>query len=285
MAEMPKPEPMLRNERLLRGKVCCSAAWADAVLTAIRAGKTVTEFYPPGGKAETGMRQCPDCGKWCPPNIISPSCCDCELERCWERLESPARKDLWPELRRLWWPRARPFTELVGRILQVCRQFGPAIQTEDHLERVMNEVYGFDTLGKEDADSLPEETGNVFYLHGAGDEGTVCPEEWCLGEEGPRKRADAAPYLASARIALSRLRNNIRRHIALGCQLPLLDENDQSLRKEIEHYHGKHPAVQPDVEDFLRADIAEYWIALGVIQSAAEPNYRIRKKSSRPVAR
>ncbi len=274
MAEMPKPEPMLRNERLLREKVCCSAPWADAALAETRAGKTVTEFYPPGGKAETGMRKCPDCGKWCPPNIVSPSCCDCELEQSWEWLDSPARKHLWPELRRLWWLRAMPFTELVGQMLRAWRTARPALASENRSEersaRLLSDMCECDTIEeggaaaygtKADNASAPEDVSDpedAFDTEAAFD-----TEEWLASEDGPRKRAATATYLESAKIELFRLRNNTRRHIALGCKLPVLNENDQSLRREIAHYQRNKPPIPPDVKEFSRADIAEYWIALG----------------------
>jgi len=107
MSEIPKPSPISSNERKLREKVCCSAPWADAMLAEIQAGKTreqLKEFYPPGGKAETAMQKCPDCGKWCPPNGSKASpCCDCEAAQFW-------RWALLPYLRRLWWPSAISYT-------------------------------------------------------------------------------------------------------------------------------------------------------------------------------
>jgi hypothetical protein len=279
---------MSPEETQLREKVCCSVGWADAVLATLDGKKRIPkELYPPGGKAETGMQKCPDCGKWCPPNGPKGSpCCDCELEQRWKWITAPERKDLWPKRRSLWWPRAMPFTELVGRVLSVRHTVAPALassdpskQAEERLERALSHVCWCDTLEKQETIPAPTGIGDAFgpeeqldsaeevvgaEEHLDSEEEVICPEEWRASEKGPRKRADVGRYGESAKLALRRLNGEERRHISPGCQLPTLPEDEESLRKEIDYYHRKQPADPPDIKDFARADIVYYWMAWGV---------------------
>jgi hypothetical protein len=154
-------------------------------------------------------------------------------------------------------------------MLRAWRAGAPALASSDQSEErsalLLSDTCECDTIDEGEAFAYATETGNASD-----------PEEWLAGEAGPRKRADTATYLESAKIELSRLRNNIRRHIALGCQLPVLDENDQSLRQEIAYYQSKKPLMPPDVKEFSEEDIAGYWIMLGVSPSAASdsPSFR-----------
>jgi hypothetical protein len=117
MLKTPEPEPMPPDERLLRDRVC-SAPWADTVLEAIRRGESqeaIRKLYPPGGKIETGMRKCPECGKWCPPNGPSGmQCCDCACQLAEEQIREWAK--LLPDLYRCWWPRGMHFIEFLGQL-------------------------------------------------------------------------------------------------------------------------------------------------------------------------
>ena len=128
-----QPEPSRATETLAQ-KVCC-----------LRPGP-IHFLRPSGAAGNRSSKSCiplaerpkRGCGsartvERCPPNIISSSCCDCELERCWERLDHPA-KGLWPELRRLWWPRAMPFTGADGANAEGFGARRPALASSDQSE-------------------------------------------------------------------------------------------------------------------------------------------------------
>ena len=101
----------LHSKRELRS-VCCSGAWIDAILRPTGDGKTfdfLDELYPPG-RDDTLMRECPECHRVCPPNLLNQAlCCDCEATTgemaflAW--VEAPSRRALRRELRRRYWVR------------------------------------------------------------------------------------------------------------------------------------------------------------------------------------
>jgi hypothetical protein len=97
------------RQRLLR-EVVCSEYWLNEIVSPVDEMGDVwlihQDAYPPRGNTTTPMRQCPCCGRICPPNGPAGSpCCDCQAEHDLDAMlkwiADPSRRDLAPELLQL----------------------------------------------------------------------------------------------------------------------------------------------------------------------------------------
>jgi hypothetical protein len=245
------------EEGRLREQICCSAPWADAILAAVCAGnqQTLRKLYPPGGKSETGMKKCPTCNKWCPPNSSGGSlCCDCECHATAARFlawaKSPMRRELVRDLVALSWPSAICYRDFVANPMSGL------LATELKDQEPPRPVAGTESFGW-----MPD----------------LVPSEWREGGEAPARKTDIDRGRVAVEIALRRLKPRAGRRVAPGCCLPVLAEGEECLKNEIKHFEDHKPVTPPKFEDFSGGDIDSAWIARGVIPSTAVLNYKIRK--------
>ncbi len=201
----------------LRDKVCCSQPWVDAVVVS-EAGNHGRIWYrldgvfPPGGN-KTLMRKCPSCGRICPPNGQKGNpCCDCEAADSWlaiHRYErSQCYRDLVPDLLHRHWP--------------------SAISYSDFLADPRAGLPGTDKQSLRFA-RIVERLTSLDATCGTPDEGPVASDESILGNV-----LDPRVAVSIAVGHLTRPREGSRKHP--GCQLVLLPETEEGLRKEICHY-------------------------------------------------
>ena len=88
------------NLRLRWLRLFCSDAWVKAAFLPLDPDGIwwkIRSKCPPGLDA-TAMRPCPQCGRVCPPNGVSPVCCDCEAENQYEPFWEHVNND--PDLAR-----------------------------------------------------------------------------------------------------------------------------------------------------------------------------------------
>jgi len=232
----------LDRRNRLRDGVVCSEPWLETVVRPSADGQTwlyLPEVYPPGG-GKTLMRNCPACGRICPPSGADGSpCCDCRTEKEQRGFLKWAlqrrQRELLPDLRRRWWR--------------------SAISYADFVERPTAGLLGGLCLGQPGEDTAEEEEGNAF----------------CADAEGPStsdekgQTGSISDPVASREIALRRLGWNPSRRTRRtdwrtvkrekgrcpGCQFLLLPEGKGKLQEEIAYYR-EHGRIRPSARRYSR---------------------------------
>ncbi len=292
----PKPIDFwtaLHRKKRLREDVVCSEPWLDEIVTPAAAPQTWlyhAHLYPPGAEA-TLMRQCPTCRRICPPAGTKDSpCCDCQMEREQRQFLKWAlhrqRRELLPELRRLWWHSSlgydcqakrwhstsaityddyvvHPQTGLLGERL-AAHFAGGRIQAEQgktfyadacsalwhqHPERCFD--CGSEDIRRRNRRRACRECGRTWLV-----ESPYCP--FC-GSEQVRKRqclrcgttwdrsADV-PEVRTARLATKRKKQE--GGLSPGCCVRLLPEADEVLAREVAYFETHEGQILPYTRRF-----------------------------------